>query len=125
MKDTSHLSLIDSFLLVDEGQDMPPQFYAVLAAWGLENFYVVADQNQQLQPDKCSSRQDIEDVLALETRETLELTANYRNTRPIARLAQHFYPADPQAQNQNCRRRIASCFDPRAVGLWIWRAAVN
>ena len=83
------------FLLVDEGQDMPPQFYATLAAWGLENFYVVADQNQQLEPDKCSSRQDIENALAIETNDTIELRANYRNTRPIAQLAQHFYPADP------------------------------
>lgn len=83
------------FLLVDEGQDMPPPFYATLAAWGLENFYVVADQNQQLELDKCSSRRDIEDALAIETCETHELKANFRNTRPIALLAQHFYPSDP------------------------------
>ena len=82
-------------LLVDEGQDMPPKFYSTLAGWGLENFYVVADQNQQLHPDKCSSRQDIENSLAISTKDTLELKTNYRNTRPIAQLAQHFYPADP------------------------------
>jgi len=85
----------DFFLLIDEGQDMPPQFYSTLVGWGAENFYVVADQNQQLQPDKCSSRQDIENALAIDTRDTLELKANYRNTRPIAQMAQHFYPADP------------------------------
>lgn len=96
IKEETELPLnADFFLLIDEGQDMPPQFYSTLAGWGAENFYVVADQNQQLQPDKCSSRQDIENALAINTKDTLELKTNYRNTRPIAQIAQHFYPADP------------------------------
>lgn len=74
---------------------MPPAFYQVLAQLGFENFYVVADQNQQLDPDKCSSRQNIENALGIDQRDTLELKINYRNTLPIAQLAQHFYPADP------------------------------
>jgi len=85
----------DQFLIIDEGQDMPPAFYRTLTNLGFENFYVAADQNQQIHPDKCSSRQDIENLLAIEPSETLELKTNYRNTRPIALLAQHFYPADP------------------------------
>ena len=83
------------FLVIDEGQDMPPAFYNALANLGFENFYVVADQNQQIHPEKCSARQDIENALAISPVDTLELHANYRNTRPIAVLAQHFYPADP------------------------------
>lgn len=83
------------FVLIDEGQDMPPQFYDTLWQWGLRNFYVVADQNQQIYPDKCSSRQDIEKALGIWVTDTLELKKNYRNTHPIAQLAQHFYPADP------------------------------
>lgn len=83
------------FLVIDEGQDMPPAFYNALANLGFENFYVVADQNQQIHPDNCSARQDIENALAIAPVDTLELHANYRNTRPIAVLAQHFYPADP------------------------------
>lgn len=85
----------DKFIVIDEGQDMPPAFYLTLAHLGFENFYVAADQNQQIHPDKCSSRQDIENTLAIEPGDTLELKTNYRNTRPIALLAQHFYPADP------------------------------
>ena len=85
----------DQFLIIDEGQDMPPAFYRTLTLLGFENFYVAADQNQQIHPDKCSSRQDIENSLAIKPGETLELKTNYRNTRPIALLAQHFYPADP------------------------------
>jgi len=75
------------FLIIDEGQDMPPQFYHTLVKWGAENFYVVADQNQQIHPDKCCSRQDIENALAINTSDVLELKTNYRNTRPIALLA--------------------------------------
>ncbi len=84
----------DKFIVIDEGQDMPPAFYQTLAHLGFENFYVAADQNQQIHPDKCSSRQDIENSLAIEAGDTLELKTNYRNTRPIALFAQHFYPAD-------------------------------
>lgn len=83
------------FLVIDEGQDMPPAFYNALANLGFENFYVVADQNQQIHPDNCSGRHDIELALAIAPADTLELHANYRNTHPIAQLAQHFYPADP------------------------------
>ena len=83
------------FLVIDEGQDMPPAFYNALANIGFEQFYVVADQNQQIHPGRCSSRRDIENALAIAHSDTKELLANYRNTRPIAQLAQHFYPDDP------------------------------
>lgn len=85
----------DKFLVIDEGQDMPPAFYRTLTHLGFENFYVAADQNQQIHPDQCSSRQDIENILGIEPGDTLELKTNYRNTHPIALLAQHFYPGDP------------------------------
>jgi DNA helicase II / ATP-dependent DNA helicase PcrA len=83
------------YLVIDEGQDMPPVFYHTLAVFGYENFYVVADQNQQIDPEKCSSRQQLENVLDIEDYETLELSINHRNKYPIARLAEHFYPNDP------------------------------
>ena len=83
------------FLVIDEGQDMPPAFYRTLTHLGFENFYVAADQNQQIHLDKCSSRQDIENTIAIEPGDTLELKTNYRNSLPVALLARHFYPADP------------------------------
>lgn len=85
----------DRFIVIDEGQDMPPAFYEALINLGMENFYIAADQNQQIHPDKCSSRQDIENAFGLDPDETLELKTNYRNTKPIALLSQHFYPDDP------------------------------
>jgi DNA helicase II / ATP-dependent DNA helicase PcrA len=83
------------FLIIDEGQDMPPEFYRSLVNLGFENFYVVADQNQQIVSGKNSSRQDIENVLDISSDDVIELTANYRNSYPTARLAQEFYTGDP------------------------------
>jgi DNA helicase IV len=77
-------------IIVDEGQDMPVGFYETLIAFGLENFFIVADQNQQI-TEQNSSRQELTDVLGLEVSDVFELTQNYRNTHPIAALAGHFY----------------------------------
>lgn len=82
------------YLVIDEGQDMPKQFYSTLIAIKFKNFYVVADQNQRI-TEHNSSREDIEVVLVLNTSDTLELTSNYRNSLPIARLAQEFFTNDP------------------------------
>lgn len=105
----------DQFLIIDEGQDMPPAFYRTLTLLGFENFYVAADQNQQIHPDKCSSRQDIENSLAIEPGETLELKTNYRNTRPIALLAQHFYPADPASPRPDLPDLIPAAATPKLI----------
>ena len=82
------------FLVIDEGQDMPPQFYRSLVALGFERFFVAADQNQQIH-DEHSSRRDIETELAIDTGDVIELTCNYRNSNPVAKLARAFYTGDP------------------------------
>jgi len=51
-----------------------------------------------LKPDQPGGYQAIDwnaVVQQVQQADTLELKINYRNTRPIAALAQHFYPADP------------------------------
>ena len=78
-------------LLIDEGQDMPPDFYASLLDMGFDRFFVAADQNQQIDPTKNSSRQDIEDNLDIDPDEVVNLRYNHRNTYEIALLARHFY----------------------------------
>ena len=74
---------------------MPPQFYTALVHLGFENFYVVADQNQQIDFHNNSSRQEIQDCLCIDTGDVIELRCNFRNTRAVARLAQEFYTGDP------------------------------
>ena len=88
------LSSRPEYLIIDEGQDMPPEFYHVLASLGFENFFVVADQNQQIVSGKNSSRRDIELGLAIESEQVIELNKNYRNTAAVARLAGAFYTGD-------------------------------
>ena len=82
------------FLVVDEGQDMPREFYNTLVDLGFNRFFVVADQNQQI-TEANSSRRDIESCLAIETNEVIELSQNYRNHYQVARLAREFYTGDP------------------------------
>ena len=82
------------FLVIDEGQDMPPEFYNALVGLGFDRFFVVADQNQQI-TDANSSRKDIVDCLAIEAANVIELRQNYRNNYPVARLAREFYTGDP------------------------------
>lgn len=82
------------YLVIDEGQDMPPQFYRALVALGFERFFVAADQNQQI-TDTHSSRTDIETELFIDTKDVIELRENYRNSTPIAKLARAFYTGDP------------------------------
>ena len=81
-------------IVIDEGQDMPPEFYSSLVGMGFENFFVVADQNQQI-TDENSSRRDIENALAIDTNEVIELRTNFRNSRSVAKLAHTFYTGDP------------------------------
>lgn len=82
------------FLVVDEGQDMPPQFYRALVALGFERFFVTADQNQQIH-DEHSSRRAIEVELDIDTGDVIELKHNYRNSGPVAKLACAFRTGDP------------------------------
>ena len=82
------------FLVIDEGQDMPPAFYGALVGLGFEQFFVVADQNQQI-TDANANRKEIQDCLDLEANEVIELKQNYRNRYQVARLAREFYTGDP------------------------------
>ena len=77
-------------LIIDEGQDMPPKYYAALQCAGYINFFIVADQNQQI-TEENSTRQELTDNLGLEPKDVIELKVNYRNSHPIALFASHFY----------------------------------
>jgi len=77
-------------IIIDEGQDMPIKFYESLISCGYENFFIVADQNQQI-TDEHSSRHELTDILGLNVDDVIELTENYRNSHTIARLSECFF----------------------------------
>ncbi len=86
----------DSIKMVfDEGQDMPPKLYETLQHMGIENFFVVADQNQQI-TDQNSTKEELVGTLGLNPEDVIELKENFRNTYDVARLARHFY-TDPSS----------------------------
>lgn len=100
------------FLIIDEGQDMPLDFYQALINFGFENFYVVADGNQQIAPGEGSRPiPEIASLLGYEYQpadvpekgiwrktnddgtieQLIDLLTNYRNTYSIAKLAKEFF----------------------------------
>lgn len=77
-------------LIVDEAQDMEAGYYECLMELGFTNFFLLADQNQQI-TDEHSTRQELTDLLGLDATDVIELKTNHRNSTPIAVLASHFY----------------------------------
>jgi superfamily I DNA/RNA helicase len=75
------------YIVVDEGQDMPKEFYFLLRLLS-KNITVFADENQRIM-EQNSTLNQIKQYLQPET--MLKLTQNYRNTRPIAEVSRLFY----------------------------------
>lgn len=80
-----------SDLIVDEGQDLPKEFY-LLTPLIAHNVVVFADENQRI-TDWCSTVDEIRAFGGLGPAHVL--TRNYRNTREIADLAAAFYTGLP------------------------------
>lgn len=89
-KDDEATELSKDTLIIDEGQDMPPSFYSSLVELSFENFFVVADQNQQIN-EGCSRIKDLRAVMVLEPEDVFELTINWRNSYEIAVFSRHFF----------------------------------
>lgn len=108
------------YLVIDEGQDMPREFYSSLVDLGFERFFVVADQNQQIK-EANSSRRDIQDSLVIDTGDVIELRANYRNRYPVARLAREFHTGDPASPPpdlpRGCRGAVPRLFSYRSEDI--------
>lgn len=77
-------------LIIDEGQDLPQGWYEAVESLNIENFFVVADQNQQI-TEENSSHDELKDVLGLDSSDVIELKENWRNTTVIAAFANYFY----------------------------------
>jgi len=93
------------YLVIDEGQDMPENFYLALADLGFKHIFVVADFNQVLYPDRSCNRKQLVNCLAKDRRNVqnanskkeslldesaiIQLKYNHRNPGPVARLANY------------------------------------
>ena len=78
-------------IIVDEGQDMPKDFYLVLRLIS-SSMTVLADENQRITDDQ-STLEDIRTASGIT--EVRQLRKNYRNTKGIAKLASSFYVGLP------------------------------
>ena len=91
LQDFSSHPLPDSlreYLIIDEGQDLHPMFYALLPSIS-SNFTIFADENQRI----TSEHSTISNMLAClpQGYEPYWLHRNYRNTREIAQVAAAYY----------------------------------
>ena len=94
----------ESALVVDEGQDMPPEFYLLCRVLGIRAT-VYADECQQL----TRTNSTLAEIAARLGNCTLHhIDGNHRNTRQIAALASHFHigtvaPALPEREGTTPR----------------------
>ena len=88
-------------LLIDEGQDLPPDFY-LAATLMSEHLTVFADENQRITQTQ-SSFEDIKRNACISNE--YQLTRNYRNTFEIAQVAACFYAGLPSGMPAPPTRR--------------------
>ena len=107
------------YLVLDEGQDMPLDFYRALINIGYENFFVVADQNQRIISNINSSLSDLQSALLVAQNDVFPLTENFRNNYAIARFADTFYndtasprPNLPEQPLHNVTRPMIYYYQP-------------
>ena len=112
-------------VIVDEAQDLPKDFFALLHGIGT-NLTVFADENQTLTSVNSSLA---ELKTALVGPRQMMVTRNFRNTRPVATLAQHFYtgistgiPSLPE--RPGAVPRLVRCDDIRTFARAVCRVAL-
>ena len=81
-------------MLVDEGQDLPPELYTALT-FIAEHTTVFADENQRITERHNSTLRDIRANARIKHDDEMLLTRNYRNSQEIAKLARCFYAGLP------------------------------
>ena len=101
-------TVFSQHLVIDEGQDMPTEFYDALNQLDFKNVFVAADQNQQI-GDENSNLPELKEQLGVEE---IILTQNHRNSYPIARLAGKFY-TDPATPPPDLPPQGSTIFVPR------------
>jgi DNA polymerase III delta prime subunit len=86
--------LENTYLVIDEGQDMPTEFYKFILGLGCENIFIAADQNQQI-TDSNSDIDELKDIADIaDSGEPNKFTKNFRQANGgyyVAVLAQEFH----------------------------------
>ncbi len=110
---TNAAPLIDH-LIIDEGQNLPQQFFVWARRFGASSVSVFADENQSTEVGGCH----VADLQNAGFSEMHLLTVNHRNTMEIAELVEHFH------QNRNIppapAQRGRSNEPPRMVAVTSW-----
>ena len=78
-------------VIVDEGQDLPKEFFRYIRDFAAATVSVFADEDQAL-TDERSTLRDIKKAARLD--DPVLLSANHRNTPEIARVVEHFHAGD-------------------------------
>ncbi len=78
-------------LIIDEGQDLPVQFFDYVRQFVARTVTVFADEDQAL-TNQRSTLGDIKRAAGLD--DPIMLSGNHRNTPEVARLAEHFHTGD-------------------------------
>ena len=130
----------ETHLVVDEGQDMPLEFYEAVVDFGIENIFVVADFNQVLKtginanyPDLCTSllkkphlkfNATADNQSEFSDQHVVQLAYNHRNSYPVARLSREFYSVAPQnlppdlpPQSKTAEVPVLEIYDGSAAGF--------
>ena len=79
---------VETDLIIDEGQDLPPQFYDAVKLMAA-NVTVFADENQTVTDESCTFK-EIREAVGI-GRNVHRLRRNYRNTLQVAEVAECFY----------------------------------
>lgn len=80
-------------MIIDEGQDLPNGLYLFIRNL-CDHLTVFADEDQTISDDRQSSVAEIQKLARI--KDTFVLQKNYRNSRPIAELARHFFGGRPE-----------------------------
>jgi DNA helicase IV len=86
-KETGHV-------IVDEGQDLPREFYFMLQNIADDGFTIFADENQRI-GEHNSDLKTIQESCGLQADAVVTLRRNYRNTMEIALVAKCYYTGLP------------------------------
>ena len=75
-------------LVVDEAQDLPPEFLVYVSRYVAPSVTIFADEDQALRGD-CTTLEQIKRAAGM--RDPEMLSQNHRNTPEVSRLAEHFH----------------------------------